>query len=79
MVDVAMTPWCRSRQLLPYKIIRNDNGDAWVEIRGKGYSPAEISAFILQKEADGGRLSSARSDRGRHHGPRYLTTAKEGD
>src|SRR4029434_4706379 len=25
------------------------NGDAWVEIRGKGYSPAEISAFILQK------------------------------
>ena len=43
-------PWCRRpASLLPYKIIRNDNGDAWVEIRGKGYSPAEISAFILQK------------------------------
>ena len=39
----------KASNLLPYKIIRNDNGDAWVEIRGKGYSPAEISAFILQK------------------------------
>ena len=39
----------KASSVLPYKIIRNDNGDAWVEIRGKGYSPAEISAFILQK------------------------------
>jgi len=39
----------KAASLLPYKIIGNDNGDAWVEIRGKGYSPAEISAFILQK------------------------------
>jgi len=36
-------------KVLPYKVSRNDNGDAWVEIRGKQYSPAEISAFILQK------------------------------
>src|SRR5690242_2819464 len=35
--------------LLPNKIVRNENGDACVEIRGKRYSPAEISAFILQK------------------------------
>ena len=35
--------------VLPYKVARNDSGDAWVEIRGKQYSPAEISAFILQK------------------------------
>src|SRR6478736_5491060 len=35
--------------LLPCKIVRNENGGAWVEIRGKRYSPAEISAFILQK------------------------------
>jgi molecular chaperone DnaK len=34
---------------LPYKVIKADNGDAWVEVRGKKYSPAEISAFILQK------------------------------
>jgi molecular chaperone DnaK len=39
----------KAASLLPYKIVRNDNGDAWVEIRGKQYSPAEISAFILQK------------------------------
>ena len=39
----------KASSLLPYKIMRNDNGDAWVEIRGKQYSPAEISAFILQK------------------------------
>jgi molecular chaperone DnaK len=39
----------KAMKVLPYKIVRNDNGDAWVEIRGKSYSPAEISAFILQK------------------------------
>jgi molecular chaperone DnaK len=39
----------KASNLLPYKIVRNDNDDAWVEIRGKRYSPAEISAFILQK------------------------------
>ena len=39
----------KASSLLPYKIVRNNNGDAWVEIRGKEYSPAEISAFILQK------------------------------
>ncbi|HBA38713.1 MAG: molecular chaperone DnaK [Deltaproteobacteria bacterium RIFCSPLOWO2_02_56_12] len=39
----------KAMKVLPYKIVRADNGDAWVEIRGKRYSPAEISAFILQK------------------------------
>ena len=34
---------------VPYKIIKSENGDAWVEGRGKKYSPAQISAFILQK------------------------------
>src|SRR5437899_1321948 len=34
---------------LPYKVVKADNGDAWVEVRGKKYSPAEISAFVLQK------------------------------
>jgi len=34
---------------VPYKIIQAKNGDAWVEIKGKEYSPAEISAMILQK------------------------------
>src|SRR6202521_4124802 len=35
--------------LMPYKIVRADNGDAWVEVRDKKYSPPEISAMILQK------------------------------
>ncbi len=35
--------------LMPYKIVRNSNGDAWVEAAGKAYSPSEISAFILGK------------------------------
>src|SRR6185295_14692849 len=36
--------------MVPYKIVKADNGDAWVEGRdGKKYSPSEISAFILQK------------------------------
>lgn len=39
----------KAAKVLPYKIVKADNGDAWVEIRGKSYSPAEISAFILQK------------------------------
>jgi molecular chaperone DnaK len=39
----------RAMKILPYKVVKADNGDAWVEIRGKRYSPAEISAFILQK------------------------------
>ena len=35
--------------LVSYKIVNADNGDAWVEVRGKKYSPPEISAMILQK------------------------------
>ena len=34
---------------VPYRIVKADNGDAWVEVRGKRYSPPEISAVILQK------------------------------
>ena len=35
--------------LVPYKIIRGPNGDAWVTADGKQYSPSQISAFVLQK------------------------------
>jgi molecular chaperone DnaK len=34
---------------VPYKLIKGDNGDAWVESQGKKYAPSQISAFILQK------------------------------
>jgi molecular chaperone DnaK len=39
----------KDKGLVPYKIVRADNGDAWVESRDKKYSPSQISAFILQK------------------------------
>jgi len=39
----------RDKRLVPYKVIRTNNGDAWVEVQGKAYSPPEISAMILQK------------------------------
>lgn len=39
----------KDAKLVPYKISRSDNGDAWVEARGDKFSPSQISAFILQK------------------------------
>src|ERR1700740_2672683 len=39
----------KDKKLVPYKIIRASNGDAWVEADGKTYSPSQISAFILQR------------------------------
>src|SRR4030043_104599 len=39
----------RDIKILPYKIVRADNGDAHIEIRGRTYSPAEISAMVLTK------------------------------
>ena len=39
----------KDMDLVPYSIVKADNGDAWVDSRGKQYSPSEISAFILMK------------------------------
>ncbi len=39
----------KATKILPYKVVKADNGDAWVESRGKKYSSPEVSAFILQK------------------------------
>src|SRR6201997_1769115 len=39
----------KDKKLVPYKIVRASNGDAWVEVEGKTYSPSQISAFVLQK------------------------------
>src|SRR6201997_533656 len=39
----------KDKGLVPYAISRGDNGDAWVEVKGKKYSPSQISAFILGK------------------------------
>ena len=39
----------KDKKLVPYKIVRASNGDAWLEADGKTYSPSQISAFVLQK------------------------------
>jgi molecular chaperone DnaK len=39
----------KDKTMVPYRIVGGDNGDAWVEIKGKKYSPSQISAFILSK------------------------------
>ncbi|HJD55885.1 MAG TPA: molecular chaperone DnaK [Rickettsia endosymbiont of Pyrocoelia pectoralis] len=39
----------RDQDIVPYNIVKADNGDAWVEVDSKKHSPSQISAFILQK------------------------------
>jgi len=39
----------KDKAMVPYEIVRGDNGDAWVQARGEKYSPSQISAFILGK------------------------------
>ncbi len=39
----------KDKNMVPYKIVKGGNGDAWVEAQGKKYAPSEISAIILQK------------------------------
>nr|AAA64925.1 heat shock protein 70 [Sinorhizobium meliloti] len=39
----------KDKGMVPYKIVKADNGDAWVEAHGTSYSPSQISAMILQK------------------------------
>ncbi|MCS0494934.1 molecular chaperone DnaK [Ancylobacter mangrovi] len=39
----------KDKKLVPYSIVKGDNGDAWLEADGKKYSPSQISAFTLQK------------------------------
>ncbi len=39
----------KDKKLVPYKIVKASNGDAWVEADAKSYSPSQVSAFILQK------------------------------
>jgi len=39
----------QARKLLPFQVVNAENGDAWVQVRGKNYSPQEISAAVLTK------------------------------
>ena len=40
--------------MVSYKIVRADNGDAWVEAGGNRYSPSQMGAFVLMKVRGGG-------------------------
>ncbi len=39
----------KDKDLVPFKIVQGDNGDAWVDVNDKKYAPSQISAFVLQK------------------------------
>jgi len=39
----------KDKNLVPFKIVPGDNGDAWVEVKGTKYAPSQISAIVLQK------------------------------
>src|ERR1700720_1093157 len=55
----------KDKAMVPYKIVPGPNGDAWVEVKGKKYSPSQISAFVLQKMKEtaesylGGKVTQA--------------------
>ncbi len=51
-MDDPMTK--KDMDMVPYQIIRADNGDAWVQARGEKYAPSQISAFLLQKMKETG-------------------------
>ena len=39
----------KDKKMVPYAIVKGDNGDAWVEVNGKKHSPSQVSAMVLQK------------------------------
>ncbi|MEN3167329.1 molecular chaperone DnaK [Gluconobacter sp. OJB] len=39
----------KDKEMVPYGIVRGDNGDAWVEARGEKYAPSQIAAYVLGK------------------------------
>ena len=47
--------------MVPYKIVAGPNGDAWVEVKGKTYSPSQISAYILQRMRETAELKFGQS------------------
>ncbi len=58
----------KDKDLVPYQIVKGDNGDAWVEVHGKKYSPSQVSAMILQKMKETAEILSRRNGHaGGHH------------
>src|SRR6202789_3863357 len=68
----------KDMSLVPYKIVRGPNGDAWVNVDGKQYSPSQISAFILQKMKErAGPILAVRSPRGSSRFPPISMTPSD--
>ncbi len=58
----------RDINMVPYKIVKADNGDAWVEVQGKKMAPAgSLRARAHEDEEDRGGLPRGGGHRGRHH------------
>ena len=58
----------KDKGMVPFEIVKGDNGDAFVQVRGEKYAPSQISAFVLtQDEGNGGGLSRRAGDPGGHH------------
>jgi len=69
----------KDKGLVPYEIVKADNGDAWVEASGNKHSPSQISAFILQKmkETAEAYLGHVLREGHRYHG--FSLLAMDGD
>jgi len=68
----------KDKKLVPYKIVRASNGDAWVEADGKQYSPSQISAFVLQKMKETAEVISGRRSSRRSSPFRRISTTRSG-
>ena len=64
--------------LMPYKIIKADNGDAWVEVRGKKIAPQQVSAEILRKMKRPPRTTWARKSPRPSSRSRPISTTRSG-
>ena len=63
----------KDKKLVPYKIVKGDNGDAWVEAAGKKHSPvADLRDDPAEDEGNGGSLSRREGREGRHHRSRLF-------
>ncbi len=64
--------------MVPYKIIKHTNGDAWVEAGGQRYSPSQIGAFVLTKMRETAGMHIKHCFSTSHHQNVIITFAKVG-
>jgi molecular chaperone DnaK len=51
----------QSIKSVPYKIVRGKNDDAWIEVKGRAYSPSEIASFVLTKMKETAGMAAVRA------------------